>query len=127
MASLGLGALVLSGCSGTVMQSQVGRPGADRYFQYGAAPGEMLAVVVGNPFPVSKQVVDQAVVDAMYLAFAEEREPLTGDMLAAVAETVPLSKLMSEQIVALRKWAKGRCRSAGQVSQNEKQGRRIAV
>lgn len=60
-----LGAAILAGCTGEIMQSNFDRPGADRYFQYGAAPGEMRAVVVGNPFPVSKPVVDQAVVDAM--------------------------------------------------------------
>ena len=72
--------------------------------------------------------IEQAVVDAMYLAFYEQREPKTGDMLAAVAETVPLSKLMSEQIAALRKWSKGRCRSAqaGGISEAGK-GRKIAA
>ena len=65
LATMVLGAAVLSGCSGTVMQSRIDRPGADQFFRYGAAPGEMKAVVVGNPFPVPKQEVDQAVVDAM--------------------------------------------------------------
>ena len=57
---------LLAGCSGEIMQSRVLRPGADQYFQYGATPGEMRAVVAGNPFPVAKQIVDQAVVDAMW-------------------------------------------------------------
>ena len=60
-----LGTAILTGCTGETMQSMIDRPGADRYFQYGASPGEMRAVVVGNPFPVSKAIVDQAVVDAM--------------------------------------------------------------
>ena len=50
----------------------------------------------------------------------------TGDMLAAIAETVPLSRLMGDQISALRKWAKGRCRPAAGTSINEKSGRKIA-
>ena len=56
--------------------------------------------------------IGQAVTDALYRAFAETREPGTGDMLAAVSESVPLSKLMGEQIAGLRKWAAGRCRMA---------------
>ena len=71
--------------------------------------------------------IEQAVVDAMYLAFAEGREPKTGDMLSAVAETVPLSKLMSDEIAALRKWANGRCRPASGISVNANSGRKIAV
>jgi SpoVK/Ycf46/Vps4 family AAA+-type ATPase len=56
--------------------------------------------------------IEQAVIDALYRAFAETREPKTGDMLAAVSDTVPLSRLMGEQIQGLRKWAQGRCRLA---------------
>ena len=60
------GAVLLVGCTGEIMQSRIERPAALQYFQYAATPGETRAVVIGNPFPaVSKQVVDQAVVDAM--------------------------------------------------------------
>ncbi len=65
LSGLLIGPFLLAGCSGEIMQSRIDRPGTDRYFQYGAAPGEMRAVVVGNPFPVAKQIVDLAVVDAM--------------------------------------------------------------
>ena len=65
LAGLVAGAALLAGCTGEIMQSRIERPSALNYFQYAAAPGETRAVVVGNPFPVAKQVVDRAVVDAM--------------------------------------------------------------
>ena len=72
--------------------------------------------------------IGQAVTDALYRAFAESREPRTGDMLAAVSESVPLSKLMGEQIQGLRKWAAGRCRMAAKPDAvAEATGRRIAA
>ena len=72
--------------------------------------------------------IEQAVTDALYRAFAETREPRTGDMLAAVSESVPLSKLMGEQIQGLRKWAQGRCRMAAKSdTDTESTGRRIAA
>ncbi len=71
--------------------------------------------------------IEQAVIDALYRAFAETREPKTGDMLAAVSDTVPLSKLMGEQIQGLRKWAQGRCRMAATVAVETGTGRRIAA
>jgi hypothetical protein len=70
--------------------------------------------------------IEQCITDALYKAFAESREPKTGDILAAISETIPLSKLMAEKIDGLRKWAKGRCRLAAGVEQKESTGRRIA-
>jgi SpoVK/Ycf46/Vps4 family AAA+-type ATPase len=72
--------------------------------------------------------IEQAVTDALYRAFSESREPRTGDMLAAVSDSVPLSKLMGEQIQGLRKWAQGRCRlAAASGTAAEAGGRRIAA
>jgi SpoVK/Ycf46/Vps4 family AAA+-type ATPase len=71
--------------------------------------------------------IEQCVTDALYRAFAEQREPKTGDLLAAVTETVPLSKLMGDQIAGLRKWALGRCRMAAAVPVEGVVGRRIAA
>ena len=71
--------------------------------------------------------IEQAIIDARYRAFAEAREPKTGDMLAAVSETVPLSKLMGEQIAGLRKWAQGRCRMAAKAGAVEAGASRIAA
>jgi SpoVK/Ycf46/Vps4 family AAA+-type ATPase len=56
--------------------------------------------------------VEQAYIDALYAAFAGGREPSMPDVLAALSATVPLAKLMSEQIAGLRKWSAGRCRMA---------------
>jgi len=71
--------------------------------------------------------IEQCVTDALYRAFAENREPKTGDLLAAVTETVPLSKLMGDQIAGLRKWAQGRCRMAAAAPVDAAGGRRIAA
>jgi len=64
-------------------------------------------------------------VDALYSAFAQEREPDDALILGVLGEQVPLSKMMPEQIQGLRKWAKGRARPATSI-QAESKGRRIA-
>ncbi|MFO8058716.1 MAG: AAA family ATPase [bacterium] len=56
--------------------------------------------------------IEQAVISAMYEAFTDGREFETKDILRAVAETVPLSETMEEEIKALRDWAKTRARPA---------------
>ena len=58
--------------------------------------------------------IESAFLDALHEAFAETREPTTADLRAAIARTVPLSRLMEEKITALRQWAKGRARPASQ-------------
>jgi SpoVK/Ycf46/Vps4 family AAA+-type ATPase len=70
--------------------------------------------------------IEQAVIDALYAAFAAGREPGMPEILKALADTVPLSKLMAEQIAGLRKWAQGRCRMATSPQVRES-GRRIAA
>lgn len=63
-----LGVFVFLGaCSGEIMQSRIDRPNADGFFRYGATPGEMLTVVIGNPFPTtSRKQLEHVVTDAMY-------------------------------------------------------------
>jgi AAA+ superfamily predicted ATPase len=56
--------------------------------------------------------IEQAVVSGLYLAFEEEREVTTGDVSAALKQTVPLSVTMREEIALVRRWAKGRARPA---------------
>ncbi len=56
--------------------------------------------------------IEQAVISALYDAFYLEKELETEDVLHAVSETVPLSRTMSEDILALRHWAHGRARYA---------------
>lgn len=66
--------------------------------------------------------------EAMGMAFADkQREPTTADLLAAAADTVPLSKTSAEKIEAMRAWAKGRAKSASDpeaASGNSKKSKR---
>jgi SpoVK/Ycf46/Vps4 family AAA+-type ATPase len=70
--------------------------------------------------------IEAAFADALYAAFAAGREPLMPDIVKAMTEAVPLSRLMGEQIAGLRKWAIGRCRMATAPIKEEK-GRKIAA
>ena len=70
--------------------------------------------------------IEQAVIDAMYAAFACDREPGMPDIQRAMSDTVPLSRLMAEQIAGLKKWAAGRCRMATSPAEDTK-GRKIAA
>jgi SpoVK/Ycf46/Vps4 family AAA+-type ATPase len=56
--------------------------------------------------------IEQALVAAMYEAFAQEREFTQLDIIAAIKSTLPLSKTMTEQVTALRDWARQRARPA---------------
>ncbi len=56
--------------------------------------------------------IEQAIVAAMYDAFAQDREFTQLDIISAVKSTTPLSRTMVEQVTALRDWAKLRARPA---------------
>lgn len=56
--------------------------------------------------------IEQAIVAAMYEAFAQEREFTQLDIIAAIKSTLPLSRTMTEQVTALRDWARQRARPA---------------
>ena len=56
--------------------------------------------------------VEQAIVAAMYEAFAQDREFTQLDIIAALKATLPLSRTMQEQVTALRDWARQRARPA---------------
>jgi SpoVK/Ycf46/Vps4 family AAA+-type ATPase len=56
--------------------------------------------------------IEQAIVAAMYDAFAQEREFTQLDIIAAIKATLPLSRTMTEQVTALRDWARQRARPA---------------
>ncbi|HEY9647166.1 MAG TPA: AAA family ATPase, partial [Chroococcidiopsis sp.] len=56
--------------------------------------------------------IEQGLVAAMYEAFAQDREFTQLDIIAAIKATMPLSKTMSEQVTALRDWARQRARPA---------------
>jgi SpoVK/Ycf46/Vps4 family AAA+-type ATPase len=70
--------------------------------------------------------IEQACIDALYAAFADGQEPSTRLICSVTADSVPLSKLMAEQINGLRKWAVGRCRPAT-APEAEAKGRKIAA
>ena len=53
--------------------------------------------------------IEQAIVAAMYAAFAEKRQLATEDILTEIGATSPLSVVMAEKVDALRAWATGRC------------------
>lgn len=53
--------------------------------------------------------IEQAIVAAMFTAFAEERELTDEHIEASLRATRPLYVLMAEQIAALRAWAVDRC------------------
>ena len=56
--------------------------------------------------------IEQAVISALYDAFYLGRDLTTDDIARNIAQTVPLSRTMSERIDALRSWAEGRARIA---------------
>ena len=56
--------------------------------------------------------IEQAIIAAMYEAFAQDREFVQIDIIAALKATLPLSRTMMEQVTALREWARQRARPA---------------
>ncbi|HEY9844857.1 MAG TPA: AAA family ATPase [Candidatus Caenarcaniphilales bacterium] len=57
--------------------------------------------------------IEQAIIAAMYEAFAQQGREFTQlDIIAASRATLPLSKTMTEQVSALRDWARQRARPA---------------
>lgn len=56
--------------------------------------------------------IEQAIIAAMYDAFAQDREFTQLDIIAAIKATLPLSRTMLEQVTALRDWARQRARTA---------------
>lgn len=65
LAALAAAAVVTGACTGEIMTSNLYRANSDSFFRYGASRGEMLAVVVGNPFPVPKAILDRSVTESM--------------------------------------------------------------
>lgn len=56
--------------------------------------------------------IEQLFIDALHEAFSRREEPTDLSIAMLLNDLVPLSKLMSEQVDALRKWARGRARRA---------------
>ncbi|MHC4718611.1 MAG: AAA family ATPase [Planctomycetota bacterium] len=53
--------------------------------------------------------IEQAIVAALHVAFADTADLDTQRLLAALAESPPLSVLMAERVERLRAWARDRC------------------
>ena len=57
--------------------------------------------------------LEQVVIEAMHLAFAEIRELTESDLILAASQLVPLSRTAREQMEGLKQWASaGRARPA---------------
>jgi AAA+ superfamily predicted ATPase len=56
--------------------------------------------------------IEQAIISGLFDAFSNSRQLDTAILANSLAETVPLSKTMSEELGRLRSWAQGRARSA---------------
>ena len=63
----------------------------------------------------------------MFDAFFEDREFETDDIIQAIEETVPLSKLMKDKITDLRTWAQSRARFASTVEEQASRRRDIEL
>ena len=70
--------------------------------------------------------IEQAFIDSLYAAFADGKEPGMLTIGRVLSETVPLSRLMAEQIDGLRRWAQGRARFATS-QEAARTGRKIAA
>ncbi|WP_291177933.1 AAA family ATPase [Gimesia sp.] len=69
--------------------------------------------------------IEESIVSALFDAFSNQSKLLTEHIVQAVAETIPLSKTMSEEINGLRTWASGRARPATRGNtQTENESRR---
>jgi len=81
--------------------------------KYGRDPEELnTESLVNGSDGFTGSEIEQAFVDALYTAFAGGREPTDEDVTQALASTVPLSRLMADQLDGLRQWAQGRTRPA---------------
>ncbi len=72
-----------------------------------------LSAVVDRTNGFSGAELEQTVIEAMHLAFAERRELEETDLILAASQLVPLSRTAKEQINSLKEWAStGRARPA---------------
>lgn len=70
--------------------------------------------------------IEQVFVESLYRAFDRDAEPTDLSISEVLVDFVPLSKLMAEQLGALRTWAKGRARPAT-LPPVERKGRKLGV
>ena len=73
-------------------------------------------VLVDRTEGFSGAELEQTVIEAMHLAFAEHREFGEADLIAAASQVVPLSRTAREQLEHLKQWASsGRARPASRM------------
>ena len=79
-----------------------------------------LDTVVSRCAGFSGAELEQTVIEAMHLAFAERRELMEADLIRAASQLIPLSRTASEQLNSLKQWAaEGRARPASIATRNE--------
>ena len=79
-----------------------------------------LATVVSRSEGFSGAELEQTVIEAMHLAFAEHRELNETDLIRAASQLIPLSRTASESLAQLKEWAAGgRARQASIAGRNE--------
>ncbi|QPN58582.1 AAA family ATPase [Synechococcus sp. CBW1002] len=72
-----------------------------------------MEVVVDRTAGFSGAELEQTVIEAMHLAFGEQRDFGESDLIAAASQVVPLSRTAREQLEQLKQWASaGRARPA---------------
>jgi ATP-dependent 26S proteasome regulatory subunit len=71
--------------------------------------------------------IEQVFIEALYVAYARNAEPTDMDIAGVLNDFVPLSRLMSDQIKALRQWAQGRTRAATSRAEASEPLRRLAA
>lgn len=72
--------------------------------------------------------LESCVVSSMYDAFEEGREFTTGDVVANVKATIPLSRSMKTTIEAMKAWADTYARPAGKLKESAKtEGRKVSI
>jgi hypothetical protein len=59
-----------------------------------------------------QQEIEAVFLEAMFSAFERSKEPTDLDIASALSGFVPLSRLMAEQIAALKQWSINRARPA---------------
>jgi len=83
-----------------------------------------LAALAQESADYSGAEIEQAIISGMFTAFVASREVTTGDILASLRETVPLSRTMGEEIERLREWARTRTRPASRPRDAQVSGER---
>ena len=79
-----------------------------------------LETVVSRCEGFSGAELEQTVIEAMHLAFAEHRELSETDLIRAASQLIPLSRTASESLTQLKEWAAGgRARQASIAGRNE--------